>query len=355
MRVLSGSATTMAEFIALGGSANDNCDTSLTLTHTDGPLVGGACGGTITRTYRVTDDCGNFAECPQTITVNDTTMPSLTAPANTTITGCNESAISGLAYSTTPVMITAAQLTNEGGSANDNCGLSSITYQDSKSGTCPVVVTRTFTARDLCNNTTSQAQAITIQGNAPTISSQPQGGTRCPGESITFSVAASGCGPFSYRWRKGGVAISGATSASYTLASIVATDAGDYDAVVTGACGSATSSAATLTVNSPTTIATAPVGGSRCAGQSITFTVTAGGTGPFSYQWRKGGVAISGATSASYTLASIVATDAGDYDAVVTGACGSATSSAATLTVNSATGTAGRPVGGGGCAGPSTT
>ncbi|PYI88856.1 MAG: hypothetical protein DME26_02655, partial [Verrucomicrobia bacterium] len=128
--------------------------------------------------------------------------------------------------------------------------------------------------------------------------------------------------------------ISGATSASYTVASVTSAGAGDYDAVVSGACGNATSSAATLTVNSATSITSQPVGGSRLAGQSITFSVTASGTGPFSYQWRKGGVNISGATSASYTIASVTAADAGDYDVVVTGTCGNATSNAAALTVN---------------------
>ena len=48
-------------------------------------MVGGACGGTITRTYRATDACGNFAECTQTITIDDTTDPTLTCPAGITV------------------------------------------------------------------------------------------------------------------------------------------------------------------------------------------------------------------------------------------------------------------------------
>src|SRR5260221_13061736 len=80
------------------------------------------------------------------------------------------------------------------------------------------------------------------------------------------------------------------------------------------------------------------VGGRRCAGQSISFNVTASGTGPFNYQWRKGGANLNGATNTSYTMASVTAGDAGNYDVVVTGACGRAASTAATLTVNNTNG-----------------
>src|SRR5256885_17210173 len=90
----------------------------------------------------------------------------LTAPADKTgvnhVEGCDNSAISGLTYSETAVTITAAQLSTAGGSASDACGLSSITYQDSKTGSCPIVVTRSFTAKDLCLNTTIKIQTIEI-------------------------------------------------------------------------------------------------------------------------------------------------------------------------------------------------
>jgi hypothetical protein len=40
-------------FLALGGTASDNCDTNLTYVCTDGPLIGGVCGGTILRTHTI--------------------------------------------------------------------------------------------------------------------------------------------------------------------------------------------------------------------------------------------------------------------------------------------------------------
>src|SRR5947199_284511 len=101
----------------------------------------------------------------------DTTALSLNAPADKP--GVNyfptrrSSDLSGLTYSETAVTITAAQLSTAGGSASDTCGLSSITYQDSKTGSCPIVVTRTFTAKDVCLNTTSKMQTIEVDDTTP--------------------------------------------------------------------------------------------------------------------------------------------------------------------------------------------
>jgi hypothetical protein len=69
-------------------------------------------------------------------------------------------------------------------------------------------------------------------------------------------------------------------------------------------------------------------------GDNVTFTVLAGGTTPLTYQWRKDGVNIGGATSSSLTLTAIDSGDEADYDVVVTNDCGNVTSSAATLTVS---------------------
>ncbi|MBK8923785.1 MAG: hypothetical protein IPM81_20245 [Saprospirales bacterium] len=75
-----------AAFDALpSASASDNCDDNLTYACTTGPLTGGACGGTITREHKVTDDCGNTKTCNQTITVDDNTLPVITCPDNVTV------------------------------------------------------------------------------------------------------------------------------------------------------------------------------------------------------------------------------------------------------------------------------
>jgi hypothetical protein len=79
----------------------------------------------------------------------------------------------------------------------------------------------------------------------------------------------------------------------------------------------------------------APAAQSVTVGQVATLSVAAGGTGTLSYQWRKNGAAINGATSSSYTFTAQTA-DAGSYSVAITNSAGSVTSSEAALTVNPA-------------------
>jgi hypothetical protein len=82
------------------------------------------------------------------------------------------------------------------------------------------------------------------------------------------------------------------------------------------------------------TITTQPIGQLVTAGGNVTFTVAATGTPPPTYQWRKGGFAINGATNATLIFEGVAATDAGIYDVIVGNAAGAVTSDAATLSVN---------------------
>ncbi|MDB6113060.1 MAG: autotransporter-associated beta strand repeat protein [Lacunisphaera sp.] len=86
--------------------------------------------------------------------------------------------------------------------------------------------------------------------------------------------------------------------------------------------------------NTPPSITTGPASQTVTAGDSVSFSVAATAIPAPSYQWRKGGVPIAGATGATYTILSAAATDAGGYDVVVSNALGTATSGPATLTVN---------------------
>lgn len=83
----------------------------------------------------------------------------------------------------------------------------------------------------------------------------------------------------------------------------------------------------------PTSIVTPPADQSVFAGSPAGFTVVAGGTGPFTYQWLFRGVPIAGATAASYAITSAQDADAGGYSVVVTGQGGAAVSPAATLSI----------------------
>lgn len=99
------------------------------------------------------------------------------------------------------------------------------------------------------------------------------------------------------------------------------------------ACGGASSPPTTISAAAPS-IVTQPANQTVAVGQTATFSVTAAGTTPFTYQWQKGTSPVAGATSASYTTAPTTTADNGSqFSVVVTNAISSATSNAATLTV----------------------
>lgn len=174
------------------------------------------------------------------------------------------------------------------------------------------------------------------KGAPPTISTPPRAQTSCAGGSVTFSVTAAGTAPLSYQWQKDGATIPGAAGASYTINPVAAAHAGSYTVVVANKAGKVTSSPATLTVNAPPTLTSQPAPQTVCVGASALFTVTATGTAPLSYQWKKNGADIAGATTAIYTIPTAKAEHAAAYTVVATNACGSATSQPAALTVGEA-------------------
>jgi PKD repeat protein len=320
------------------GGANIGGATAATYT-----ITGVAAGDAGNYDVVVTGACGNVTSAVAVLTVNAntaiTTQPlSQTVCAGTNVTFSVTATGTGLTYQW------RKGVTNIGGATSATYTITGVAAGDA--GNYTVVVTGT------CGTVTSNIAVLTV--NAVTaITTQPLSQTVCPGASVTFSVTATGTG-LAYQWRKGGSNIGGATSASYTIPSVAAGDAGSYDVVVTGTCGNVTSASATLTVNANVAITTQPVSQTVCPGSSVTFSVVATGTG-LTYQWRKGGTNIGGATSASYTIASAAAGDAGSYDVIVTGTCGSVTSAIATLTVNANTAITTQPLTQTVCAGTNVT
>jgi hypothetical protein len=113
--------------------------------------------------------------------------------------------------------------------------------------------------------------------------------------------------------------------------------------VKNGVCSEINSAHQEIVVNPLPSITAQPVSVERCVNGTVTFSVTA--TNATGYQWKKGGVNISGETASSITLNSLTALDADDYSVEVTNTCGSITSNNATLTINSLP-TAGSSAGG---------
>ncbi len=114
---------------------------------------------------------------------------------------------------------------------------------------------------------------------SPVIGQHPANSRVTAGQSATFSVSASGTPPFGYQWQRDGVAVSGATSATYTIASTTLADNGArFRCVVGNSFGTATSNEATLTVTSnqpPVAAITTPVAGATYqGGQTIAYSGT---------------------------------------------------------------------------------
>lgn len=290
-----------------GGRADRTVTADLTLT-----ILAGGGGGAI----------------PPTIT---------TQPASQTVTAGANVNFSVAASGTAPLRyqwrLNAANIAN---ATNATLSLMSVTTAQS-GGSYSCVVSNSAGAA------TSSAAVLTVNPAvvAPTITVQPTGQTVTAGANVGFTVAASGTAPLRYQWRLNGANIGGATNATLTLNSVtISQSGGSYSCVISNLAGTATSSAAVLMVN-PAIIApaitTQPANQSVTAGANAAFTVVASGTAPLSYQWRLNGVNLAGATSATLTLNGVtIGQSGGSYSCVVTNAAGSATSSAAVLTVTAA-------------------
>ncbi len=90
------------------------------------------------------------------------------------------------------------------------------------------------------------------------------------------------------------------------------------------------------TVGTPPTITTQPTNATATVGGSASFSVTASGSAPLSYQWSFNNSPISGATSATYSISSATTSQAGNYFVTVSNAAGSVSSASVLLTVNAA-------------------
>jgi hypothetical protein len=188
----------LAQFLALGGTAHDNCDASLIYQCLDGPLIGTPCGGMIIRTHTVTDDCTNSASCTQIIRISHQEPPIITCPPNTTVQCLGD------------VPACPSNLTGflaAGGTVNTP----NVTYHCSDGplvgGLCGGTITRTHCVTDDCTNSVYCAQIIRIHDTVPPVITCPANLTvqcladvpPCPTSLATFratgGAASDNCDP----------------------------------------------------------------------------------------------------------------------------------------------------------------
>lgn len=161
-------------------TANDNCAGSITPVFNESNNGGTGCVASpriITRTWTATDPCGNSAQCSQTITIIDNTVPVLT--------GCPTGGNANVSIQC-PSQIPAPPTVT----ATDNCaGTLTVNLQTNDVGSgCPAsprVITRTWTATDPCGNSASCQQVITIIDNTqPVLSGCPVSvvNVQCPSQ-----------------------------------------------------------------------------------------------------------------------------------------------------------------------------
>lgn len=169
------------------------------------------------------------------------------------------------------------------------------------------------------------------------ITSQPADATVAEGSVAQFSVSRTGSGTLHYQWLKNGANIIGEIRSTYTTSATTAADSGSlFSVTVTDDFSSVLSRSATLTVTSvqAPSIVTQPTNKTVRTGQTAKFSVTVSGSNPISYQWRKNGIDISGATSSVYLTPPVTTDDNGSlFSVVATNVAGSVTSANATLTV----------------------
>ncbi|HEX9980091.1 MAG TPA: hypothetical protein VGB50_05955, partial [Flavobacterium sp.] len=154
---------TVAQFTAAGGTINLNGNSPYLLTYSD--TSAGTCSAVITRTFSLVTGCGTITTT-QTITVNDTTAPVISALPGVTTINCPA----------IPVFATA--------SATDNCGSFTLLSNDVTTSTCEGTysITRTWTATDACGNVSTKSQTINVQDVTPPVIGPLPGATTisCP-------------------------------------------------------------------------------------------------------------------------------------------------------------------------------
>ncbi|MBO0939504.1 immunoglobulin domain-containing protein [Fibrella sp. HMF5335] len=264
---------------------------------------------------------------PYSVTVTDTN--GCRATAQTSVSAVTSPAVSLSASGTLTCGQTSVTLT---ATASGVTGYRLSNGQTNSTGTFVVSAPGTYTVTVSGVGGCTSTAVTTVESNttAPTnvsLTAMPSGTLTCAQTSLTLSATPTGS--FTYAFSNGATQIGGSAG---NTATVNAT--GTYSVTVTGANGCTSTASISVSTVAVTTLTNAlPASVSVCEGSTPSaLPVAATGTN-LTYQWYKGASALTGKTSNVLTFTAANPADAGNYYAVVSGACGSVSSNTMVLTV----------------------
>ena len=320
---------------AWDATATDNCPGAVSLSYN---LTGVTTGtgtslnnvnlnvGTTTVTWTAIDIKSNSSSCSFDVVITE--APAITTQPVTQTVCLNGSVTFSTVASGTPAPTFQWRKNGADISGETNSTLIINPVLAGDAANYDVVVTNS------CGTATSAPASLTVT-TPPVITQQPANQTDCIGQSVEFTVVASGgVTPYSYVWEMRETSgdpwflASTVINISVTNDLMVVTNIGDannpdqsqYKVTVTDNCGNPTESAiATLTVNEVVLLPL--VSETICQGGATTFTVATSGTSPVAYEWRLDGVLVSdggpysGTTTQTITITNADVTEDGIYSA----------------------------------------
>ena len=194
------------------------------------------------------------------------------------------------------------------------------------------------TVTNLYGTVTSSNATLTVYSSAPFFVTQPTNSTVSVGGVVVLSATLGGTLPISYQWKLNGTNPPGSTALTVVLRNMQPSEAGTAVLTATNVYGTAVSTNVTITVlTTPPSITTQPGNQSVNPGSTASFSVTAAGTAPLSYQWTQNGTNLTGATGSSLSVPNVQLPQTGNYAVTVSSPYGpSVTSSNAVLSISSA-------------------
>lgn len=156
------------------------------------------------------------------------------------------------------------------------------------------------------------------------------------GEPFTLTSYGESLFPVTYSWYRNEDLLADESSPTLSRPAAQEDDSGEYLIIARSVSGQASDSARVRVVGGPPRFLRQPASELVPAGADVALSVVAAGSAPLSYQWRKGGKDIPGATQPSYLLPLISSAEGGGYSVVVKNSLGSITSDIAEVKVTAA-------------------